>query len=143
MVSKSRKQRQVKRAKRISGNTEPTPISTGKSIHLKKVRPNMKGKMKIRLGHQSADIYEGFENSKQVNWSCPTCGTVCRVVGFCVKCEAGKVGGRSRAGGGASASSHTLAKSIRQQLTEQARAQGKNLLQASGSRKQKVAKAAQ
>jgi hypothetical protein len=91
MVSKSRKQRQVQKAKRAVGDNEPQKISTGKSVHLKKVRPNMKGKMKIRMGHESSDIYEGFENSKQINWQCPTCGRVGRVVGFCISCEAEKI----------------------------------------------------
>lgn len=91
MVSKSRKQRQVKQQKKMMGETEPRPISTGKSVHLKKVRPNMKGKMKVRMGHESLDIYEGFENTKQVNWTCPTCQRVGRVVGFCIQCEAAKI----------------------------------------------------
>ena len=39
----------------------------------------------------SEDIYEGFENSKQVNWKCPNCGKVGRVVGFCIFCEAAKI----------------------------------------------------
>ena len=95
MVSKSRKQRQVKVHKRLSGDTEPVPVSTGKSVHLKKTRPNMKRKMKVRMGHESADIYDGFENSKQIDWKCPHCARACRVVGFCVSCEAQKVSGRA------------------------------------------------
>jgi hypothetical protein len=91
MVSKSRKQRQVQKNKKLAGDNEPRQISTGKSVHLKKVRPNMKSKMKIRMGHESSDIYDGFENSKQVNWRCPTCNQVGRVVGFCVQCEAAKI----------------------------------------------------
>ena len=80
MVSKSRKQRQVKQQKKMMGETEPRQISTGKSVHLKKTRPNMKRKMKVRMGHESVDIYDGFENTKQVNWRCPTCGRTGRVV---------------------------------------------------------------
>ena len=91
MVSKSRKQRQVKQQKKMMGETEPRQITTGKSVHLKKNRPNMKRKMKVRMGHESLDIYDGFENTKQVNWKCPNCGKIGRVVGFCIFCEAAKI----------------------------------------------------
>lgn len=91
MVSKSRHQRQKKKQKVASGNTEPTQISTNKSVHLKKTRPNMKAKMKVRMGMESADIYEGFDEKKGVMWCCPTCGRTGRVTGFCVECETRKV----------------------------------------------------
>ena len=65
----------------------PTPR---KSIHLKKTRPNMKGKHKIRMGHESPDIYEGFDDVKGVKWVCPTCRRSCRVVGYCIDCASGK-----------------------------------------------------
>lgn len=96
MVSKSRTQRQKHKRKQAEGNTEPAQISTKKSVHLKKTRPNMKGKMKIRMGHESADIYDNFEDSKQINWTCPTCNRVGRVFGFCVQCEAAKIGGQQQ-----------------------------------------------
>jgi hypothetical protein len=93
MVSKTRKQVMKLKAKLeqnhgLVPSVTPTPR---KSVHLKKVRPNMKGKHKIRMGHESADIYEGFEEgSNAVKWVCPTCRRQCRVVGFCVECVSGK-----------------------------------------------------
>jgi hypothetical protein len=89
MVAKSRKQNQKRKEKIRTGNTEPQTVLKKRSIHEKKTRPNMKGKMKIRMGHESADIYTGFEDRKGVLWSCPTCGTQGRVLGFCVPCSTG------------------------------------------------------
>lgn len=64
--------------------------SQPKSIHLKKTRPNMKGKKKIRLGLESpVDIYTGFEDKKGVLWRCPVCSKEGRVVGFCSDCATG------------------------------------------------------
>ncbi|KAG5470779.1 hypothetical protein LSCM1_02029 [Leishmania martiniquensis] len=92
MVSKTRKQRQKKRANiQANGGTLPPVVpSVPKSVHLKKTRPHMKGKMKIRLGLESPiDIYNGFEERKGVLWRCPSCAKECRVVGFCVDCASG------------------------------------------------------
>ncbi|KPA85017.1 hypothetical protein ABB37_01444 [Leptomonas pyrrhocoris] len=92
MVSKTRKQRQKKKVTlQANGGVMPTVVpSTPKSIHLKKTRPKMKGKNKIRLGLASPiDIYNGFDDRKGVLWTCPTCGKECRVVGFCVDCASG------------------------------------------------------
>eukprot|EP00796_Vickermania_ingenoplastis_P002025 gene2025-1215_t len=92
MVSKTRKQRQKKsEALREHGGVLPAAVpSQPKSIHLKKTRPNMKGKKKIRLGLESpVDIYTGFEDRKGVLWRCPTCKKECRVVGYCVDCASG------------------------------------------------------
>jgi hypothetical protein len=92
MVSKTRKQQQ-KRAAKISENggaMPPSIPSEKKSVHLKKTRPNMKRKMKWRLGLDSpTDIYEGFEDRKGVLWQCPQCGRKCRVTGFCTECATG------------------------------------------------------
>lgn len=84
MVSKSRKQRQKKIAKQ---GEAPQPVAERKSVHLKKVRPHMRHKHKIRMGHQSADIYEGFEDKAGVSWTCPSCGAKGHVIGFCSKCS--------------------------------------------------------
>ncbi|CAC9528411.1 hypothetical protein conserved [Leishmania donovani] len=92
MVSKTRRQRQKKKAtmQANGGVLPPVLPSVPKSVHLKKTRPNMKGKMKIRLGLESPiDIYNGFEERKGVLWRCPTCAKACRVVGFCVDCASG------------------------------------------------------
>lgn len=92
MVSKTRKQRQKKsEALRVHGGVLPPVVpSEPKSIHLKKTRPNMKGKKKIRLGLESpVDIYGGFEDRKGVLWTCPQCNKECRVVGYCVDCASG------------------------------------------------------
>ena len=86
MVSKSRAQKQKKAAKIAEGNTAPRVADEKKSIHLKKVRPKLQHKHKIRLGMTSADIYEGFEDRKGVDWKCPSCGHVGRTVNFCIKC---------------------------------------------------------
>jgi hypothetical protein len=85
MPSKTRQQRQKKKA---NVGKPPAPIKSRKSVHEKKVRPNMPHKQKIRLGMTSLDIYEGFEDKKGVNWVCPKCSTTCHVVGFCIKCSA-------------------------------------------------------
>ncbi len=87
MVSKTRKQAARDNAKEARGETAPQPPTERKSVHEKKVRPNMKGKMKIRLGHESADIYSGFEDQKGVQWVCPECKTPRRTVGHCYKCS--------------------------------------------------------
>lgn len=96
MVSKTRKQR-AKKQVAIAGNggiaPAPTPPSQKKSVHLKKTRPNMKSKMKVRLGLESPDIYEGFEDQKGVRWVCPNCHAACRVVGFCAACATGNAVG--------------------------------------------------
>lgn len=92
MPSKTRIQRQKKKAKLAAGITAPTQLKKPKSIHEKKTLPNMKGKMKIRRGHQSADIYEGFENKKGVLWTCPTCEKTCHVVGYCAHCNTTSTG---------------------------------------------------
>ncbi|CBZ29766.1 conserved hypothetical protein [Leishmania mexicana MHOM/GT/2001/U1103] len=100
MVSKTRKQRQKKKvAMQANGGVLPPVVpSVPKSVHLKKTRPNMKGKMKIRLGLESPiDIYSGFEERKGVLWRCPTCAKACRVLGFCVDCASG-VKSKSHAG---------------------------------------------
>jgi hypothetical protein len=92
MVSKTRQQRQKKKATlQANGGVMPTVVpSQPKSIHLKKTRPKMKGKNKIRLGLESPiDIYNGFDDRKGVLWTCPKCGKECRVVGFCVDCASG------------------------------------------------------
>ncbi|KAG5494931.1 hypothetical protein JIQ42_02547 [Leishmania sp. Namibia] len=92
MVSKTRKQRQKKKATlRVNGGILPPVVpSVPKSVHLKKTRPHMKGKLKIRLGLESpVDIYNGFEERKGVLWRCPNCAKECRVVGFCVDCASG------------------------------------------------------
>ncbi|KAL7699637.1 hypothetical protein N2W54_005768 [Lotmaria passim] len=92
MVSKTRQQRQKKKATlQANGGVMPTIMpSVPKSVHLKKTRPKMKGKKKIRLGLESPiDIYSGFDDRKGVLWTCPTCGKECRVVGFCVDCASG------------------------------------------------------
>lgn len=91
MVSKTRKQRQKTKAKLQANNGVLPPVipTARKSVHLKKTRPNMKGKQKIRLGLESADIYEGFEEKKGVTWKCQTCGRTSRVVGLCLTCQAG------------------------------------------------------
>eukprot|EP00758_Cryptobia_borreli_P003098 Tbor_TRINITY_DN3525_c0_g1::TRINITY_DN3525_c0_g1_i1::g.2973::m.2973 len=93
MVSKTRKQRSIKGQKMAAnGGVMPNVFpSPKKSIHEKKTRPKMKAKMKIRLGYESSDIYEGFEDQKGVNWQCPTCGVRCRTVGYCVDCATGRV----------------------------------------------------
>ncbi|CUF19852.1 Hypothetical protein, putative [Bodo saltans] len=99
MVSKTRQQRQKKKAKMAAnGGVLPQVIPTPKkSIHEKKTRPHMKGKDKIRLGLESPDIYEGFEDKKGVLWKCQTCGRSSRVVGFCLQCTSG-VKAKSHAG---------------------------------------------
>lgn len=92
MVSKTHKQRQKKKETlRVNGGVMPVVVpSEPKSIHLKKTRPNLKGKKKIRLGLESPiDIYTGFEDVKGVHWRCPTCQKECRVMGFCVDCASG------------------------------------------------------
>ncbi|KAG5495688.1 hypothetical protein GH5_03353 [Leishmania sp. Ghana 2012 LV757] len=92
MVSKTRKQRQTKKATlRVNGGVLPPVVpSVPKSVHLKRTRPHMKGKLKIRLGLESpVDIYNGFEERKGVLWRCPNCAKECRVVGFCVDCASG------------------------------------------------------
>lgn len=91
MVSKTRQQRQKnKRKVAANGGVMPQVVpSEKKSIHLKKTRPNMKGKHKIRLGMESADIYEGFEEKKGVLWKCQACGRLSRVVGYCLPCTSG------------------------------------------------------
>ncbi|XQJ29911.1 hypothetical protein NXY56_005974 [Leishmania guyanensis] len=92
MVSKTRKQRQKKKATmQANGGVLPLVVpSVPTSVHLKKTRPSMKGKMKIRLGLESPiDIYNGFDERKGVLWRCPSCGKECRVVGFCVDCASG------------------------------------------------------
>ena len=85
MPSKTRQQRQKKKA---NAGKPPRPADTKKSIHEKKNRGNVNGKMKFRLGMTSLDIYEGFEDKKGVNWKCPKCSTVGHTVGFCIKCSA-------------------------------------------------------
>ncbi|CAD2215969.1 hypothetical protein AGDE_00942 [Angomonas deanei] len=93
MVSKTHKQRQKKKEiLQQNGGTLPAVVpSIPKSIHLKKTRPKMKGKKKIRLGLESpVDIYEGIEDKKGVAWTCPTCKRRGRVLGFCVVCATGK-----------------------------------------------------
>lgn len=92
MVSKTRKQRQKKNEllKEHGGVLPPVVPSQPKSIHLKKTRPNMKGKKKIRLGLESPiDIYSGFEDQRGVLWRCPKCSKECRVIGYCVDCASG------------------------------------------------------
>lgn len=92
MVSKTHKQRMKKRLvlQQNGGVLPPTVPSEPKSIHLKKTRPHMKGKRKIRLGLECpVDIYSGFEDKKGVLWRCPTCQRECRVVGYCVDCATG------------------------------------------------------
>ncbi|CCW60290.1 unnamed protein product [Phytomonas sp. EM1] len=92
MVSKTRKQHQKRKdTLRLNGGVLPPVVpSEPKSVHLKKTRPKMKGKMKIRLGLECpTDIYTGFEDQKGVLWRCPTCSRECRVVGFCVSCATG------------------------------------------------------
>lgn len=93
MVSKTRKQRQrIKAATAANGGTRPPAREPNakKSVHEKKTRPNMKRKLKWRLGLESADIYEGFEERcKGGVWTCPTCQAQCRVVGYCVDCATG------------------------------------------------------
>ena len=77
-----------KEALQANGGVPPPVVPTPrKCVHEKKTRPNMKGKHKIRMGMQSADIYEGFEDKKGVAWTCPNCNKVCRTVGFCVACS--------------------------------------------------------
>ncbi|CBH18729.1 uncharacterized protein TEOVI_000501100 [Trypanosoma equiperdum] len=110
MVSKTRRQRQKRKsAMDANGGVLPPVIpSERKSVHLKKTRPKMKGKMKIRLGHESpVDIYEGFEERKGVLWRCPTCTKECRVMGFCVDCASGR---KSRVHTGVTMSRHSTAK---------------------------------
>ncbi len=87
MVSKSRRQRQKQITTAASGEA-PQPATERKSVHLKKVRPHMRHKHKIRLGHTSADVYEGFEDKLGVKWRCQTCGKLGRVIGFCATCAA-------------------------------------------------------
>lgn len=91
MVSKTRKQMQKRKALILENGCRPTVTpSKPKSIHLKKTRPNMKGKKKIRLGLESPiDVYDHFEDRGGVKWRCPTCEKTCRVVGFCVDCATG------------------------------------------------------
>lgn len=92
MVSKTRQQRQKKSENmRANGGVLPPVVpSQPKSIHLKKTRPNMKSKQKVRLGLDSPiDIYGGFENKKGVLWQCPKCKKECRTQGFCVDCATG------------------------------------------------------
>ena len=91
MVSKTRKQKQKIKSK-LASNDGVMPIvlpQIPKSIHDKKKRPNLKGKKKIRLGLESKDIYEGFDEVRGVAWVCPTCKKRCRVVGYCVECITG------------------------------------------------------
>ena len=94
MVSKTRKTKMRKERKAASGDLKPRPADPKKSIHLKKVRPKLQHKDKIRLGMTSTDIYEGFEDKKGVSWTCTKCGRAGRVQGFCVACnvEAGAQG---------------------------------------------------
>ncbi|KAK7198478.1 hypothetical protein NESM_000808100 [Novymonas esmeraldas] len=92
MVSKTRKQRQKKVAtmQAHGGVLPPVVPCVPKSVHLKKTRPKMKGKMKVRLGLESPiDIYNGFDERRGVLWRCPGCSKDCRVVGFCVDCASG------------------------------------------------------
>lgn len=92
MVSKTRKQRMKKKETlAANGGVMPAVVpSVPKSIHLKKTRPHMKGKKKIRLGLDSpVDIYTGFEDKKGVLWRCPKCRKECRAMGFCVDCATG------------------------------------------------------
>mmetsp|Transcript_56786 Transcript_56786/g.65060 ORF Transcript_56786/g.65060 Transcript_56786/m.65060 type:complete len:153 (+) Transcript_56786:39-497(+) len=92
MVSKTRQQRQKNKAK-LAANHGVMPAvvpSERKSVQLKKTRPNMKGKQKVRLGLESPiDIYEGFDEKKGVLWKCQVCGKTSRVVGFCLECSTG------------------------------------------------------
>jgi hypothetical protein len=85
MVSKSRKQSQKKLEKQ---GQAPEAVTERKSVHLKRTRPHMRHKHKIRLGHTSADIYEGFEDKNGVTWRCQTCGKSGHTIGFCTKCAA-------------------------------------------------------
>eukprot|EP00744_Colponema_vietnamica_P018609 GILI01026263.1.p1 GENE.GILI01026263.1~~GILI01026263.1.p1 ORF type:complete len:133 (-),score=36.57 GILI01026263.1:78-476(-) len=93
MVSKTRKQRQrIKSATAANGGSRPPAQEPKKkkSVHEKKTRPAMKRKLKWRLGLESSDIYEGFEErSKGGIWVCPNCRAQCRVVGYCVDCATG------------------------------------------------------
>lgn len=92
MVSKTRKQRQHRsEVLRNNGGILPAVVpSQPKSVHLKKTRPNMKSKQKVRLGLDSPiDIYTGFEDQKGVLWKCPTCQHESRVVGYCLPCATG------------------------------------------------------
>jgi hypothetical protein len=110
MVSKTRRQT-MKLKTKLEKNHGQMPAVTPtprKSVHLKKVRPNMKGKHKIRMGHESPDIYEGFE-AKGVQWVCPTCQRKCRVMGFCVECASGKKHKRGGEGSGMTGLSGTAA----------------------------------
>ncbi|EPY30894.1 hypothetical protein STCU_03644 [Strigomonas culicis] len=93
MVSKTRKQRQKKKEllREHGGTLPPVVPQQPKSIHLKKTRPRMKGKKKIRLGLECpVDIYEGFDEKEGVVWHCPKCSRQCRTIGFCVACATGK-----------------------------------------------------
>lgn len=92
MVSKTMKQRQKKllKMKQNGGTMPPPPVPQAKKpVDQKKSRPNWKGKMKIRYGMTSSDVYEGFEDLSGVQWRCPQCGKLCRVVGFCADCASG------------------------------------------------------
>lgn len=87
MVSKTKRQRSQDAIKRSLGIVGALPPMPKKSIHEKKVRPNMKGKHKIRLGHQSADIYEGFDAKLPQSLQCRDCHRVIRTIGFCAFCS--------------------------------------------------------
>ncbi|KEG15593.1 hypothetical protein DQ04_00031270 [Trypanosoma grayi] len=117
MVSKTRRQRQ--RRKEVletnGGVLPPVVPAEPKSVHLKKTRPRMKSKMKIRLGHECpVDIYEAFEERKGVLWRCPSCEKECRVVGFCVDCASGT---KSRVHKGVLMSRHATAKKAATRVT--------------------------
>ena len=108
MVSKTRKTKMRKARKAASGDNTPRPADPKKSIHLKRTRPHLQHKHKIRLGMTSTDIYEGFEDRDGVNWRCKKCGRLGRTVGFCVACsvetaDGGAAGGAGGAEGSAAA----------------------------------------
>ncbi|KAH9578606.1 hypothetical protein LSM04_000492 [Trypanosoma melophagium] len=110
MVSKTRRQRQ-RRGQLLAENggvLPPVVPAERKSVHLKRTRPKMKGKMKIRLGHESpVDVYDGFDERRGVLWRCPNCTKECRVVGFCIDCASGT---KSRTHTGVLMSRHSTAK---------------------------------
>ncbi|KAG8340081.1 hypothetical protein ERJ75_001653900 [Trypanosoma vivax] len=110
MVSKTKRQRQRRKRVLEENGGVPPPVvpSERKHISLKKTRPRMKSKAKIRLGHECPiNIYDGFEERKGVLWRCPKCSKECRVVGFCVDCATGK---KSRSHTGVTMSRSKVAK---------------------------------
>ena len=96
MATKTRKQKMRRATAALAnGGVVPTVTPTPrKSVHDKKTRPNMKARHKHRLGLESPDIYEGFEEkcAAGAQWVCPKCTTPGRVIGYCVRCQQEAIG---------------------------------------------------